>query len=126
MFGNKNLVFVGNGLDMYGGKSTGMYNYVDCLYIQVVQKYGLILFIIVLFAITYALYRSYLAGDVYYLIIMTFIAGHCIIDDLPLYFYNNTFWLGIGPLLFGHEIKEGIPRGSTKYQIKKLSNRENT
>lgn len=108
MLGNKKIILVGNALDAYGNRSTGIYNHVDCLYLQVAQIYGILFFLLLICVITYALYRSYLEGDWYYLLIMAFVAGHCIIDDLPLYFYNNSFWIGLGPLIMGHAGKMSI------------------
>ena len=98
--GNKGLVFVGNGLDEYGNRSTGIYNHIDCLYLRVMQKYGVLFLIILLCIITYALYKAYLAGNTYYLLLMAVVAARCMIDDLPQYFYFNTLWIGMGPLLY--------------------------
>ena len=30
---------------------------------------------------------------------MTTVAGHCMLDDLSMYLYYNTFWIAMGALL---------------------------
>ncbi len=91
LFGQR-LELVGNGLDAYGNKNTNPYNFVDSLFIQVLQRYGII-FSFVWFAIlTFAMYRCYRMKDYWMLVCLTIVALHCSIDDLSLYLYYNTFW----------------------------------
>ena len=99
--GNSKLNLVGNGLDMYGRKSTNLYNYVDCFYIQVTQRFGIVFFVIFIMLITVVLYKCLLSKNVYYLMIMATIAVHCMIDDLLFYPYNNTLWIAMVGILIG-------------------------
>lgn len=91
LFGQK-IELVGNGLDAFGNKNTNPYNYVDSFYIQVLQRYGIIFSIIWITILTFTLYCSYKIKDYNMMICLVFIAGHCIIDDLLLSLYYNTFW----------------------------------
>ena len=52
LFGNNKIEWSGNGLDTYGNMSTSSYSWVDCLYLQVTQKYGTIFAITLLILIT--------------------------------------------------------------------------
>jgi len=93
------ISWVGNGLNAYGQKNVNMYTYVDCLYIQILQRYGIVFTSCWLIILTATIYRCYRTKDYHLMIILTLIAGHCIIDDLTLYIYFNTFWFAIGVLL---------------------------
>lgn len=102
ILGNSDIEWVGNGLDAMGKKSAKVYNYVDNLYLQFLQRYGIIfmiLFLIITTAMMLECYRRHM-----YLLELMFaiIAFHGIIDNLVLYLHYNTFWLFIGPLLFGY------------------------
>ncbi|MGN8862555.1 hypothetical protein ACTNCE_11630 [Dorea longicatena] len=90
------ITWVGNGLDTSGNKMSGTYTWVDSLYIQMLQHYGLLFLILFLFLITFALYKIYKDQEYYLLIILVAIAFHSIIDDLSLYLYYNTFWIPVG------------------------------
>ena len=92
----KNIDWIGNGLDLQGNKTSGVYLWVDSLYIQIMQHFGIIFFCVFLLLITYALYKMYNSEDYYLMLILTIIAIHCIIDDLSIYLYFNTFWIPIG------------------------------
>ena len=91
LFGQK-VEMVGNGLDAFGNKNINPYNYVDSFYIQILQRYGIIFSIVWIAILTFTLYCSYKINDYYMMICLVFIAGHCIIDDLSLSLYYNTFW----------------------------------
>ena len=84
--------YIGNGLDMYGNKTSGTYFYVDCLYLNLLEKYGLIFTVILLLLLTYSLSNTLKEKDYFLLVILTFFALHGIIDDLEIYIYYNTFW----------------------------------
>ena len=94
------IQYVGNGLDISGERKTGEYNYVDCLYVSMLQKYGVLFLICFIMILTIAMFRMYKKNKYYLLIIMTSIALRGLIDNtfFPLYF--NTFWLAIGPEVF--------------------------
>lgn len=93
----------GNGLDDKGqvnlSSTNGEYNYVDCMYIQILQDFGWIFTAIVLTLMTIAMYKTYKKRDWYMLMICTILAIHGIIDDLIINVYYNTFWLIIASLV---------------------------
>ncbi len=95
LFGN-DVQFVGNGLDSQGNLSTEEYNYVDCLYLNVLEKYGLIFFIILLSLLTYTAFKIWKKNDYPILVILFILALHGAIDDLGIYLHYNTFWFIIG------------------------------
>ncbi len=90
------IEMIGNGLDELGQLTEGTYNYVDCFFIQILQCYGVVFTVLWLGIVTYSMYRAYRLRDYGLLVCMTMIAAHCIIDDLSLKLYYNTFWLACG------------------------------
>ena len=96
----KHIEWLGNGLDPNGKAVTGQYLYVDNLYLQVSQKYGLLLTILALAAITIALYVCWRQKDYVMLFIFGTIAVHAVIDDLVLHLWYNTFWFVVGQIVF--------------------------
>ncbi len=105
----KQIAWVGNGLDVYGNRATGSYLWVDCLYVQVLQRYGVIFFDYFLIS-NDNYYVGLLSEKKNYmlLILLSLIAVHCMIDDLQLYLHYNTFWFAIGSLLLGRSNKKYI------------------
>lgn len=91
LFGQQ-IEMVGNGLDAFGNSNTNPYNYVDSFYIQILQRYGVIFSIVWIAILTLTLHRFYKLKDYPMMVCLTFIALHCVIDDLSLYLYYNTFW----------------------------------
>jgi len=104
----KQIAWVGNGLDVYGNRATGSYLWVDCLYVQVLQRYGVIFLIIFLLVMTITMWVCYQKKNYMLLILLSLIAVHCMIDDLQLYLHYNTFWFAIGSLLLGRSNKKYI------------------
>lgn len=95
----QNIEWIGNGLDRYGQKAVGSYLYVDCLYIQLLQHYGVIFTSAIIILITLMMVGLYRQHQNYLLILFGFIAVHCMLDDLSWQLYYNTFWLLIGIML---------------------------
>ena len=95
----QNIEWVGNGLDIYGRRSTEAYLYVDCLYIQLLQHYGIVFLGLIIVLLTSMMGVCYKHGNYYLLIIFGFIAAHCILDDSSWQLYYNTFWLAVGTML---------------------------
>ncbi|MCD7790139.1 MAG: hypothetical protein LUH55_06275 [Bacteroides thetaiotaomicron] len=91
-FFGQRLELVGNGLDAFGNKNTNPYNYVDSFYIQILQRYGIIFSMVWIGLLTYTMYRCYRIKDYPMMVCLTFIALHCVVDDLSLSLYYNTFW----------------------------------
>jgi hypothetical protein len=84
--------YIGNGLDMYGKKNSGTYLYVDNLYLNIAEKYGIIFTILFIALLTNSMFKAWKDNDYYLLIILAIIALHGVIDDLAIYLYYNTFW----------------------------------
>lgn len=98
LFG-QNINFIGNGLNNNGEKSVKVYNYIDCFYENILLKYGIIFFVIVIVGFTIASYISMKRKDYYLLWLMTLLALHAMIDDLVLLLNYNTLWFFIMPMI---------------------------
>ncbi|MGN0336600.1 MAG: hypothetical protein ACI4EE_03795 [Lachnospiraceae bacterium] len=108
LFGQQ-IQWVGNGLDRNGNRTRGTYLWVDNLFIQVLQRYGIVFCVAFLLIVTLALYRCYQDKKYFLMLLMTMIALHCMIDDLQLYLYYNTFWFILGTILFSSPNAKGHP-----------------
>lgn len=97
----QDVPWVGNGLNIYGKRNRGTYSYVDNLYIQMLQRYGIIFLATYLILHTAALIQCYRNKDYNLMLILTVLAVHAMIDDLILYLPYNTFWFVIGTMLIG-------------------------
>ena len=93
LFGNSEISWVGNGLDIYGNKNPAAYLYVDNLYLQLLQRFGVIFFAAFLIIFTAACFKYLKRKDYHMLLILAVLALHGIIDDLIIYLYYNTFLL---------------------------------
>ena len=98
-FFGQEIEWLGNGLDAFGNSVTGAYTYVDCLYVKILQRYG-VLFTIALAALTcWAMYRLYKRREYHILLICASVAVHCVLDDLSFTLHYNTFWIPMGMAL---------------------------
>lgn len=102
-FGKSNIEWVGNGLDKNGIVPFGESLYVDNLYIQVIQKFGIIFVVLVLILLTIAMIKIVEQKKYILAFIFTMIAIHCIIDDLFLAIFYNPFWIAAGATLMSKE-----------------------
>lgn len=102
LFG-QDITWVGYGLDMNGHPLAGDYNFVDCLYLQLLQHYGLVFFVLFLGVMVLFLYGCYWCKAYYLLTVLSVVAFHCMLNDLAQYMPFHTFWLAIGPVLLGTE-----------------------
>lgn len=102
-FGKSNIEWVGNGLDKNGIVPFGESLYVDNLYIQVIQKFGIIFVVLVLILLTIAMIKIVEQKKYILAFIFTMIAIHCIIDDLFLAIFYNPFWIAAGAILMSGE-----------------------
>lgn len=111
LFGNSNIELIGNGLDKNGVAPVGEQLYVDSLYIQVMQKFGIIFVVLVLIFLTIAMFEIVERKKYILAFILTMIAIHCIIDDLFMGISYNPFWFAIGIVLLSenrsHENRGG-------------------
>ena len=67
------------------------YLYVDNMYIQVLQKYGLLYLIIFVTLLTIALFILYRKKQYLLFLILSILAVHAMIDDLTFNLYYNFF-----------------------------------
>ncbi len=111
-FGNPGIKWVGNGLNMYGEKSTDTYLYVDSYYIQVTQRFGYVFMGLILLVSTLAAYRAYKRKDIYMLSVLFLLAVRFMIDDLYMYLHYNTIWLAAGMLVFSGGTNKAAGKGS--------------
>ena len=103
----KKITWSGNGLELNGQKNVLTDNYVDCLYVQILQRYGILFTIIVLILLTVLMYRLYQEEQWILLWVLAVLAVHGIIDDLIFFLYYNTFWLLLSMLFVdGFSTKE--------------------
>lgn len=94
LFG-EDIPWVGYGLDDSGNSASNVYLnyfYVDNMYIQIMQKYGLIFMILYIVLNTMAMFKCRKNKDIFMLLIVSLICIKCIIDNLSFYMYYNTFW----------------------------------
>ena len=82
----------GNGLDHQGNYTTITYLYVDNLYIQMLQRYGLLFLILFVILATLVMFRLLRKNELVTFIIFISLGLHALIDDLILYLYFNSFW----------------------------------
>lgn len=98
LFGQK-INWVGNGLDINGQKRLSEYLYVDNLYIQILQRYGL--FVLVILLLIFTLTLHYLLKQKQYVLslILIILSFHAMIDDLIINLHYNIFLILIGTLM---------------------------
>lgn len=94
-FFGENIKWVGAGLDIYGTRNLQNYLYVDCIYVQMLQHYGIVFTIFFLVICTLALYRCYKMDNYKLMVFLALIAVHGLIDDLIMYMEYNTFWFAV-------------------------------
>lgn len=91
LFG-QGIEFIGNGLDLNGKlNNSGVYNYVDCLYIRLPILYGWVFTVIFLVGMTFAAVCAARKSNYCLVLILVFIAIHCIVDDLVIRLQFCTF-----------------------------------
>lgn len=87
----KNIQWIGNGLNNEGKRSTLSYLYVDNMYIQVLQKYGLLYLIIFVILLTISMLILYRQKQYLLVLLLSVLAMHATIDDLTFNLYYNLF-----------------------------------
>ena len=93
------IEWVGNGLDAFGNSSQKIYTYVDCLYVKILQRYGLIFTLAMVVLMTWAMIRLWKRREYHIVLILASVAAHCVLDDLSFALHYNTFWLAMGTVL---------------------------
>lgn len=95
-FRGKFISWVGNGLDAYGNSSRGGYTYVDCFYVKILQRYGILFTAGLMGLLTWAMVRLWKQKEYLLLLICASVAAHCVLDDLSFTLHYNTFWIAMG------------------------------
>lgn len=116
----REISWVGNGYNTFGETSTGEYNYVDNLFIQLVQRFGLVIFVIILLIMTIMMFIS-LKKKMYHLaVIFTIVAVHSFFDNLSMYIDFNSFLIAIGVVFETVEIQKIPEKTRPRYHLKGL------
>ncbi|HAS20662.1 MAG TPA: hypothetical protein DCR16_02885, partial [Lachnospiraceae bacterium] len=84
--------------------------YVDCFYVMVLQRYGILFTILLLAALTLTAAVAVRRGDRYLLLVLFFMALHCVLDDLFLYPFYNSLWFALS-WIFGSGLRLPERRG---------------
>lgn len=92
----RHISWVGNGLDAFGNAVEESYTYVDCFYVKILQRYGLIFTAGILGLLTWSMVRLCKQKHYLLLVICAGVAVHCILDDLSFALHYNTFWIAMG------------------------------
>ncbi|HFI0811053.1 TPA: hypothetical protein ACGO1E_001783 [Streptococcus suis] len=100
--------WTGNAIDSVGRRSTGTYDYVDSMYLQILQRYGVFFTTAVLSILSITCAKLYKKKEYLLLFMMIITAFHGIIDDLNLYIFYNSLWF-ITALTFNddYELRSG-------------------
>lgn len=98
-FFGQRIEWLGNGLDGFGNSVVGTYTYVDCLYVKILQRYGIVFIAAVMGLSTWAMVRLYKRREYHILLICATVAAHSVLDDLAFTLHYNTFWIPMGLVL---------------------------
>ena len=93
------IEWLGNGLDAFGNSVVGTYTYVDCLYVKILQRYGIVLLTALIVLSTWAMIWLYKRREYHILLICATVAVHSVLDDLSFTLHYNTFWIPMGVVL---------------------------
>lgn len=111
----ENIQWIGNGLDVDGAVTAGDYLYVDNMFLQFLQHYGILLTILCLIALTWMMYKLVRKKEYLLIFIFCTIAGRALIDNLPLHLWYNSFWLILGKTLFNQNMPSAISAYNTNH-----------
>ena len=91
----------GNGLTVEGVRNYQTYYlYVDNLYVQVLQRFGLLILGLMLSFLTLTLSKIIKKRQWVLALILILMSFHSMIDDLNFYLHNNIFWILVGALIY--------------------------
>ncbi len=112
MYGMKwhgqNIQWNGAGLSKYGTLSKNAYNWVDNVYIKMFQSYGYIFGILIIFGLTFFMYRLAKTNKVILTLIFVILAVNCMFEDILMQLCFNPFWFFVPSLFRKKEKKENI------------------
>ena len=91
----------GNGLTVEGIRNYQTYYlYVDNLYVQVLQRFGLLILGLMLSVLTLTLSKVIKSRQWVLAFILIMMSFHSMIDDLNFYLHYNIFWILVGTLIY--------------------------
>lgn len=91
----------GNGLTVEGIRNYQTYYlYVDNLYVQVLQRFGLLILGLMLSVLTLTLSKVIKKRQWVLAFILIMMSFHSMIDDLNFYLHYNIFWVLVGTLIY--------------------------
>ena len=91
----------GNGLTVEGVRNYQTYYlYVDNLYVQVLQRFGLLILGLMLSVLTLTLSKIIKKRQWVLAFILIMMSFHSMIDDLNFYLHYNIFWILVGALIY--------------------------
>lgn len=100
--------FIGNGLTAEGHlNKSGVYNYVDCLYVRLPVLYGWVFTALFVAGMTLVIIAALKNKDIYLCLVLVVIALHCVVDDLSIRPQYCAFLI-----LMGISFVEAIRRAS--------------
>lgn len=89
----------GNGLTVEGVRNYQTYLYVDNLYVQILQRFGLLILGLMVSVLTLTLSKVIKSRQWVLAFILIMMSFHSMIDDLNFYLHNNIFWILVGVLI---------------------------
>lgn len=95
-FLGRHISWIGNGLDAFGNSVEGSYTYVDCFYVKILQRYGVLFTAGLLSLLTWSMIQLWKRKEHVLLLICASVAVHCVLDDLSFALHYNTFWIAMG------------------------------
>ena len=90
----------GNGLTVEGIRNYQTYLYVDNLYVQILQRFGLLILGLVLSVLSLTLLKVIKKRQWVLAFILIMMSFHSMIDDLNFYLHYNIFWILAGTLIY--------------------------
>ena len=90
----------GNGLTVEGIRNYQTYLYVDNLYVQILQRFGLLILGLMLSVLTLTLSKVIKKRQWVLAFILIMMSFHSMIDDLNFYLHYNIFWILVGTLIY--------------------------
>lgn len=87
----RKITWIGNALNASGQRAVGTYLYVDNLYLNLLQRYGLIFVTIYCIMLTIVMFRLYRQKHYFLFLIMFIFAIHGVIDDLTIHWHYHFF-----------------------------------
>ena len=99
-FFGRPVEWYGNGLTVEGIRNYQTYLYVDNLYVQILQRFGLLILGLMLSVLTLTLSKVIKSRQWVLAFILIMMSFHSMIDDLNLYLHYNILWILIGSLIY--------------------------